>query len=115
VPRVAARNQHVIGWTLEQAAEWRRQNNLESPETLRARFKLVTPYDSNEKNAFQEGVANYYSGQGCGGGRDASLSIGVLTQRWRNTSDSGHPLLQSGRGDSSSLRNFRRLRYSRSG
>jgi len=29
------------GWTLEQAAEWRREHNLESPEAKRARFKLV--------------------------------------------------------------------------
>ena len=31
------------GWTLEQAAEWRRANNLESPEARRARFKVVGP------------------------------------------------------------------------
>jgi hypothetical protein len=29
------------GWTLEMAAEWRRQHNLESPEARRQRFKLV--------------------------------------------------------------------------
>jgi hypothetical protein len=29
------------GWTLEMAAQWRRENNLESPEAKRAQFKLV--------------------------------------------------------------------------
>lgn len=29
------------GWTLEDAALWRQQNDLESPEAKRARFKLV--------------------------------------------------------------------------
>ena len=29
------------GWTLEQAEQWRREHNLESPEARRQRFKLV--------------------------------------------------------------------------
>jgi hypothetical protein len=29
------------GWTLEMAAQWRRQHNLESPGARRQRFKLV--------------------------------------------------------------------------
>jgi hypothetical protein len=29
------------GWTLEQAHQWRREHNLESPEARRKRFTLV--------------------------------------------------------------------------